>query len=130
MDQIVSEFSKKYDILQETDIEDVEKCDFSSANYKAIDGKKYVSIYTTKCKEEKEEEEEEEEEEKEEDKYTLVFGNIRILIEEIDEEEWYYIEKNILFSIDNVNKDNISMNMLETISKQHNFFSSNTTRDF
>lgn len=98
VEQIIDEFAAKYTFLQDADIENVEKFDFSSENYKAIDGKKYISIYTTNSN----------------DDIVLFLGKINIIIETIDDEEWYYIDKNMLFSI-YVNESELSLEYLEQI---------------
>ena len=67
MEQMINEFAKKYEFLQDADIENVEKNDFSSANYRELDGKKYISIYTTNL----------------DNTLVLVFGKINIIIRPI-----------------------------------------------
>jgi len=99
MEQIMNEFAKKYQFLQDADIENVEKNDFSCANYKALDGKKYISIYTTNS----------------DNALVLIFGKINIIIETIDDEEWYYIDKNIVYSV-NVNEEELSLEYLTPFS--------------
>jgi hypothetical protein len=78
---ILKEFAEKYNFIQQKDIEKLETEDFNRKNYRKIDNKTFISIneYT--------------------DKTEVVCGKINIEIETIDEEEWYYIEKNNSFYI-------------------------------
>ena len=100
MEQIIDALSKKNGFLQDADIENVEKCDFSSANYRAIDGKIYVSVLVSADEE-----------------YYLECGKINIIIETIDDEEWYYIDKNQIFIID-LDEENCVDN-LEKLLRQY-----------
>ena len=88
----IKEFAEKYNFLQEIDIEKVETSVFNRQNYRNIDGKNFISInkYDTKI--------------------VIEFGKINIEIDSIDEDDLYWIDKNILFSLnvlDFSNKDDL-----------------------
>ena len=73
---IVKEFAEKYNFIQEKDITKIETSEFCKQDYLKIDQKPFITInkYT--------------------DKTEIAFGKIQIEIDTIDEEEWYYIDKN------------------------------------
>ena len=77
----INEFAEKYHYLQEIDIEKVETSVFNRQDYYNIDGKNFISInkYDTNI--------------------VIEFGKINIEMDSIDEEEWYWIDKDILFSL-------------------------------
>jgi hypothetical protein len=74
---IIKRFAEKNGFLQDNDIDTVEIEEFNRNNYKKIDGKPFVSINKTE----------------------ILFGKINIEIDEIEEEEWYWIDKDISFVI-------------------------------
>lgn len=78
---MMKEFAEKYNFIQQKDIEKLETEDFNRQNYHKIDNKFFICMnkYT--------------------DKTEIVCGKINIEIDTIDEEEWYYIEKNNSFYI-------------------------------
>lgn len=78
---MVKDFANQYHFLQDAEIMNIEVAEFDENNYRQIDNKKYVSIITYM------------------QKVEIVFGKIQILVDTIDEEDWYYIEKNIITSI-------------------------------
>lgn len=96
---IIKEFAEKYCFLQEIDIEKIETADFNRENYIKIDDKNFIYIN------------------KYIDKTEIACGKINIEIDNIDEEEWYYIDKNIYFKIDVLNYPNED-SLIEVILKQ------------
>jgi len=93
----IKEFDEKYNFLQEIDIEKVETSVFNRQDYYNIDGKKFISInkYDTKI--------------------VIEFGKINIEVDTIDEDDLYWIDKDILFSLnilDFSNKDDLIDAML------------------
>ena len=96
---IIKEFAEKYSFIQEIDIEKVETSDFNRENYIKIDNKNFISLN------------------KYIDKTVIIFGKINIEIDTIDEEEWYYIDKNNYFVIDIINYPNED-SLIEVIIKQ------------
>ena len=78
---ILKEFAEKYNFIQQKDIEKLETEDFNRQNYRKIDNKTFICMN------------------KFTDKTEILCGKIIIGIDTIDEEEWYYIEKNNSFYI-------------------------------
>lgn len=90
----IDSFVEKYGFLQQKNIDTIEKADFDIRNYRDIHNKPFVSIN---------------------DSSTIMrFGKIDILIDTIEEQEWYSIDTNIYFSI-NILDFNDEQTMLETI---------------
>lgn len=84
---IINDFSEKYNFIGQKDIEWIEKSKFDIKNYNKIRGKKFVSIY----------------EDQRNDTIEIEFGTILINIDRLEDgEEYYSIDKNILFSINTV----------------------------
>ena len=77
----MKEFAEKYNFIQQIDIENVETDDFNRQNYLKIDNKPFISIN------------------KYSDKTEIVCGKINIVIDSIDEEDYYSIEKNNIIYI-------------------------------
>ncbi len=79
LELLVAEFAEKHDILQMKYVNER----FDKGDYKAIEGKFFVSIdiYSHKTTE-------------------ITFGIIRILRDDIEEEEWFSLEDDCLFTID------------------------------
>ena len=77
----MKEFAEKYNFIQQIDIENVETDDFNRQNYLKIDNKPIISIN------------------KYSDKTEIVCGKINIVIDSIDEEDYYSIEKNNIIYI-------------------------------
>jgi len=84
---IINDFSEKYNFIGQKDIEWIENSKFDIKNYNKIRGKKFVSIY----------------EDQRNDTIEIEFGTILINIDRLEDgEEYYSIDKNILFSINTV----------------------------
>jgi len=96
---IIKEFAEKYNFIQEIDIEKVETSDFNRENYIKMDDKNFICIS------------------KYIDKTLITCGKINIEIDSIEEEEWYYIDKNNYFYIDILNYPNED-SLIEIIIKQ------------
>jgi hypothetical protein len=79
LELLISKFAEKRDILQMKYVNER----FDKGDYKAIEGKFFVSIdiYSHKTTE-------------------ITFGIIRILRDDIEEEEWFSLEDDCLFNID------------------------------
>ena len=79
LELLVAEFSVKHDLLQMKFVNEM----FDKGDYKAIEGKFFVSIdiYSQKTTE-------------------IRFGIIRIMRDDIEEEEWFSLEDDCLFRID------------------------------
>ena len=84
---IINDFSEKYNFIGQKDIEWIENSKFDIKNYNKIRCKKFVSIY----------------EDQRNDTIEIEFGTILINIDRLEDgEEYYSIDKNILFSINTV----------------------------
>jgi hypothetical protein len=96
---VIREFVEKYNFIQEIDIIMVENSDFNKKNYIKINNKNFISIneYNKKIE--------------------IVCGKVNIIIDSIDEEEYYSIDKNEYFFvniIDFTNEDKL----IESIIKE------------
>jgi hypothetical protein len=90
----IDSFAEKYGFLQQKDIDMIERADFDIRNYRNLQNKSFVSIN---------------------DFSTIMrFGKIDVLIDTIDEQEWYSIDTNIYFSI-NILDFKDEQTILETI---------------
>lgn len=90
----IDSFAEKYGFLQQKDIDTIERADFDICNYRNLQNKPFVSIN---------------------DFSTIMrFGKIDVLIDTIDEQEWYSIDTNIYFSI-NILDFKDEQTILETI---------------
>lgn len=96
---IIKKFAEKYSFIQEIDIEKVETSHFNRENYLKIDNKNFICLN------------------KYIDKTEITCGKINIEVDSIEEEEWYYIDKNIYFYIDILNYLNED-SLIEVIIKQ------------
>lgn len=82
----IQEFAIKYNFIQQIDIQKVEEAEiFHENDYWNLRGKKFVSIHEYSSS-----------------KTEIVFGKIYIEIDRYNEEEFYSIEKDILFVL-NIN---------------------------
>ena len=80
----IQEFAYKYNFVQEIDIEKIENSiSFDRKDYFNIDDKNFVSLYINKHTNDE----------------IIQFGKIEIVIDSIDEEEFFSIEKNDYFLI-------------------------------
>jgi hypothetical protein len=80
---VIKDFAFKYNFVLHSDIEKIETSDnFNKKDYQNIDGKKFISIN------------------KYFEKIIIYCGIIQIEIDEIEEEEWFSIEKVDIFTID------------------------------
>jgi hypothetical protein len=96
---ILKEFAEKYNFIQQKDIEKLETEDFNRQNYRKIDNKPFICMNQFT------------------DKIEIVCGKIIIEIDTIDEEEWYYIEKNNSFYINILDYPNENK-LIEAIIKE------------
>ena len=96
---IVKVFAEKYNFIQEIDIIMVENSDFNKKNYSKMNNKNFISINEHNKK------------------IEIVCGKINIIIDSIDEEEYYSIDKNDYFFIDVINFQNEDR-LIETIIKE------------
>jgi hypothetical protein len=96
---VIKEFAEKYNFIQEIDIIMVENSDFNKKNYIKINNKNFISIneYNKKIE--------------------IVCGKINIIIDSIDEEEYYSIDKNNYFFINIVDFTNEDI-LIESIIKE------------
>jgi len=104
---IIKNFAENNNFLQQIDIENFEKLDFDRQNYIKIDNKKFICLNENKLK----------------SNIEIIFGKIVVEIDSIDEEEWYFIEKNIFFNINVIDYQNEEI-LLESIineCKNHKF---------
>jgi hypothetical protein len=98
LEKCIQEFAKTYDFIQQIDINIMEQSDsFDRQDYRKIDGKKIVCIN------------------KYLDQIIIEFGTIKIEIDEIEEQEWYWIDKNRVFSINTMDISDKDMLMEEMI---------------
>lgn len=80
----IQEFAYKYNFVQQIDIENIENSiSFNKKDYFNIDHKNFVSLYINKYTNDE----------------VIQFGKIEIVIDSIDEEEFFSIEKNDYFLI-------------------------------
>jgi hypothetical protein len=96
---VIKEFAEKYNFIQEIDIIMLENSDFNKKNYSKMNNKNFISINEYKKK------------------IEIVCGKINIIIDSIDEEEYYSIDKNdyfIINIIDFTNEDRL----IESIIKE------------
>ena len=83
---VITDFANKYDFIQQKDIEYIENLDFDVRNYNKINGKPFVYFYDNENDTENE---------------KVEFGTISIIIDKYEEDEEYYsIDKDTLFTID------------------------------
>lgn len=96
---IIKEFAEKYNFVQEMDIEKIENSEFKWINYKNLDYKPFIilNIYPTATE--------------------IAVGKINIIIDTIDEEEWFSIEKDNYFIINIVNDENENL-LMEKITNE------------
>jgi hypothetical protein len=100
---VINDFVNKYDFIQQKDIEYIENLDFDIKNYNKINGKPFVSMY---------------DHDHEHESSKIEFGIISIIIDKYDEDEEYYsIDKNILFIIDIVDFEYKETLMEEILQK-------------
>ena len=96
----IKEFAEKYNFIQQIDIEKVEtEEDFNIQNYLKLDNKTFISMN------------------KYSDKTEIVCGKINIEIDSIDEEDYYYIEKNNIIYINILDYPNEDRLMEEIIKE-------------
>ena len=99
----IKEFAEKYNFVQEIDIERVENSEFNRQDYLKMHNKNFICINVNQNKNINE----------------IVSGKLNVIIDSIDEEEWYTIDKNNYFTInmnilDFPNKDGL----IEAIVKE------------
>jgi hypothetical protein len=96
---VIKVFAEKYNFIQEIDIIMVENSDFNKKNYSKMNNKNFISIneYNKKIE--------------------IVCGKINIIIDSIDEEEYYSIDKNNYFFINIVDFTNEDR-LIESIIKE------------
>jgi hypothetical protein len=99
---IIKEFAEKYNFLQDEDIEMVE-------NSEPFDRKKYLKIHGKICVSIKEYQNKRE--------LFITIGKIDIIIEHIDEEEFYSIDMDNCFTI-NISDFSNEDTLIETIIKE------------
>ena len=108
VEQVIDAFTWKHGMMQDADVDQVEQSEFSSASYRAMDGKTFVSVcsyFFPRADESKA-------------VVTVVFGKLRVLVENVDEEEWFFLEKDVVCDIALVHDDDWEARM-ESLCRQN-----------
>lgn len=93
-------FAKKYGFILNKDIKAIEEKEFCQYDYNNIHNKPFICYN--------------------DDETKLIFGKIKVETDNIDEEEWYYIEKKYYFTI-NITKE-MNDAILITQCKKYNIY--------